>query len=302
MSDSNLYRVMKISAKDVLESEHLGTKTKFWVRFGEGEEAEEWLYKIPRENTGEHWAEKVAYEVANIIGVPAAIVELADFKGTLGSCSKSFINEKKKPELIHGNEILAGRVHGYEKDKKYGQSDHTLDNINEAIEKSGNAVESKRALKHFGGYLVLDALIGNTDRHHENWAFLRWTDREKQTHHVIAPTFDHASSLGRELLDEKRALFIEEERIEDYIKKGKGAIFLDSDDKNGLNPFKLVTLANQEFPESVQPWVKKMEKVEKADFEHILRKIPNSFISEPARTFALKMLSVNLEKLKKIKS
>lgn len=293
---------MKISDEDVLESEHLGTKTKFWVRFGEGEEVEEWLYKIPRENTGEHWAEKVAYEVACIIGVPAAIVELADYKGTLGSCSRSFINEKKKPELIHGNEILAGRVHGYEKDKKYGQSDHTLDNINKAIEKSGTDLESKKALKHFGGYLVLDALIGNTDRHHENWAFLRWTDKDKETHHVIAPTFDHASSLGRELLDEKRMLLMKEERVENYIKKGKGAIFLDLNEKHGLNLHKLVTIANQKFPESVQPWIKKLDNIDPAAFEKILNKIPGSFITEPARKFALKILSYNLEKLKNLES
>lgn len=43
-------------------------------------------------------------------------------------------------------------------------------------------------------------MIGNVDRHHENWGILRkrvdgeWYGR-------LAPTFDHASSLGRELVD-----------------------------------------------------------------------------------------------------
>ncbi len=64
-------------------------------------------------------------------------------------------------------------------------------------------------------YLVLDALIGNTDRHHENWGFLgqvlvnidevsEAARLVKQGGYDIAPSFDHASSLGRELPDEKR--------------------------------------------------------------------------------------------------
>ncbi|MEG3898961.1 MULTISPECIES: hypothetical protein [unclassified Microcoleus] len=46
---------------------------------------------------------------------------------------------------------------------------------------------------------MLDAWIGNTDRHHENWGFVEV--RASKTPQVIAhlaPTYDYASSLGRE--------------------------------------------------------------------------------------------------------
>ena len=47
----------------------------------------------------------------------------------------------------------------------------------------------------FAGYLVLDAVIGNTDRHHENWGLLlRRTETGWKGQ--VAPSFDHASSLG----------------------------------------------------------------------------------------------------------
>lgn len=51
----------------------------------------------------------------------------------------------------------------------------------------------------FAGYLILDALISNTDRHQENWAVIddggeRW----------LSPSFDHASSLGFQLTDAER--------------------------------------------------------------------------------------------------
>ncbi len=300
MASDSKYPVLKITEDDVLEREQLGTKTKFWVTLEKGKETQEWLYKIPRENTGEHWAEKVAYEVACLLKLPCAKIELARFQDTFGSCSKSFINKEKKPELIHGNEILAGRVLGYEKDKKYGQRDHTLQNILEAIRITGKEAESKRALKHFAGYMILDSLIGNTDRHHENWAFLRWTDEDKQTHHVIAPTFDHASSLGRELLDNDRELKLSENRIEQYIKKGRGAIFLAPDDKKGLNPFELVKVAGNEIPEAFSHWLERMKDVKAEEFDDILYRVPDSFITEPARKFALKMLKINVEKLKQL--
>lgn len=48
---------------------------------------------------------------------------------------------------------------------------------------------------------MLDAVIGNTDRHHENWGILRKRVGDRWQG-MVAPTFDHASSLGRELRDE----------------------------------------------------------------------------------------------------
>ena len=52
-------------------------------------------------------------------------------------------------------------------------------------------------------YLLLDAVIGNVDRHHENWGILG-KDVDGSVKGRLAPTFDHASSLGRELLDTGR--------------------------------------------------------------------------------------------------
>lgn len=303
MVEKKKYDVLEIADEQVLENEQLGSKSKFWISIeveNEEDEDQEWLFKIPRENTGEHWAEKVAAEVAELLDIPCADIELAKFRDTKGSCSKSFINQEKHPELIHGNEILAGRVLGYEKNKKYGQSDHTYANIRNAIAKMGSKSESQRALKHFAGYIVLDGLIGNTDRHHENWAFLKWTDEQKQTHQVLAPTFDHASSLGRELLDEKREMLIKENRVEWYIDRGQGAIFAQPDDDKGLNPFELLEFAYEQHPDIFQSWLAKTQEVDPEQFKQILNRIPDSFISDIERKFALRMLEINLNRLNEL--
>src|SRR5699024_5789497 len=293
MTQIEKYKVLEISDEQVLETEQLGTKEKFWVSIDVDGEEQDWLFKKPRKNTGEHWAEKVAAEVAALLDIPHAHIELAQFRDTKGSCSKSFINQEKHPELIHGNEILAGRVLGYDKHKKYGQSDHTYANIRKAVLETGSESESNRGLKHLAVYIMLDGLIGNTDRHHENWALLKWNDKQKQSHHVMAPTFDHASSLGRELLDERRELLLDENRVEGYINKGKGAIFANVEDDNGLNPFGLVEFAYEQHPDIFKLWINKTHNIGLESFKQILNRIPDSYISELERTFAVRVLEIN---------
>jgi hypothetical protein len=59
-------------------------------------------------------------------------------------------------------------------------------------------------------------LIGNTDRHHENWGILI----ELQRNHWrvnVAPSFDHASSLGRELRVERQHWLLAADRVGDYV-------------------------------------------------------------------------------------
>ena len=169
------FPVLQVQPGEVTSDEALGSKTKFWFR----RDAERWLFKEARGGTGEDWAEKVASDVARLIGINAATVELADYEGRRGCASLSFAYREKGDVLIHGNEILAGMVLGYD--------------ITAAIGKLFPQAELNRAvLTTLAGYLVFDALIGNTDRHHENWAILL---RAPTSILEVAPTFDHASSL-----------------------------------------------------------------------------------------------------------
>ncbi|MBX7246194.1 MAG: hypothetical protein K1X53_11910, partial [Candidatus Sumerlaeaceae bacterium] len=118
------YPIFQFDAVDLERDETLGNKVKYWFRRGD----ERWLYKEGRENTGEDWSEKLGSEIASLLDIPAARVELAEYAGKRGCASLSFVNPKEGALLIHGNEVLAGQVLGYDKDKVFHQSDHTLDN------------------------------------------------------------------------------------------------------------------------------------------------------------------------------
>ena len=161
------FQVMQLLADSPEVIEQLGSKPKFWFRLPGDEQP--WLFKYTRDNTGEDWSEKIASELAKLLAIPAATVELATFMGKRGCASRSFVETKKGFELIHGSEVLAGRVLGYEKEKQWGQSGHCIKNIIAAVELTFPTNRRTQNLRVLAGYIVLDALICNTDRHHDNW-------------------------------------------------------------------------------------------------------------------------------------
>ena len=175
--------------------------------------------------TGEHWAEKVAAEVAGLLHIPHARVELATLDGSPGCISRRF-PELARPgaELIHGNDLLAGAVFGYDRTKQFRQSNHTVENILAAISHVlPDPEEQKAAFQQMAGYLVLDAIILNTDRHHENWAIVRVMHQDGRVSHEMAPTFDHASSLGRNEPPDKLVAWLSEPgRPEWYATRSHG--------------------------------------------------------------------------------
>ena len=85
-----------------------------------------------------------------------------------------------------------------------GRPGHSLDNIFQAAAPClpWDAAAGLGAVDMFCGYLVLDAWVGNQDRHDQNWAALRQTSAPGAMR--LASSYDHASSLGSNLLDEKR--------------------------------------------------------------------------------------------------
>lgn len=73
-----------------------------------------------------------------------------------------------------------------------------LADILDTIEKQ-NAVNPKKLKEHFWDMFVIDAFIGNWDRHNGNWGFLYNQENDEMK---IAPIFDCGSSLFPQIDDE----------------------------------------------------------------------------------------------------
>ena len=292
------YPIVEVQEEWALDQEFMGTKDKFWYR--SPSQNTDWLFKYPRPNSGEHWAEKIAAEVADLLGVLHARVEIATFQEYRGSVSESFTRGGR--ELIHGNEILAGAVPTYDAGARRGQTLLTLANIWLALErKFENQKAGEIAKRHFAGYLTLDALIGNMDRHHENWGVHEVRLRSNRSMIFIAPSYDHASSLGRELSDEYRNLRISENCVGAYVTRGRarGKIYWAEDDRHPPSPLELVRRAVCEYPDIFQMAIRRLTNMNEHSLHEIVTRIPDDWMSSSAREFATAMMRYNLDELRK---
>jgi hypothetical protein len=289
--------------------EQMGTKEKFWFKHTD---STWWLFKYNRRGHGDDWSEKIACEIAGAIGLPHAHAELATFEESRGVMSRDFTQRGMFP-LIHGNELLANIINPrYPKDQNYKVTEHTTQNVRSILDgpwirhrvpheispilaeqyPEMEAIDSASDL--FSGYLMLDALIGNTDRHHENWAIIR-TDLV----YCLAPTFDHASCLGFNLSDAERIDRMTPGRnrsIETFADRAISKLYLAGADKP------LTTLAAfAEFtkprPAARRAWINRLRRITDHDFWATIDRVPTERMSQPARDFVYALLRLNRDRI-----
>ena len=160
-----------------IEDEPLGTKEKFWVY--NPTDRHPWLFKFARtvggHTRGEDWAEWVVHSLALEMGIPTAEVRAATFEGRRGIVSKSVIELATNQRLVHGNSLLVESSDRYDPRQQRENPGYTVAAVHEALlgVSAPFATPELASLSGFdvwAGYLVLDALVGGRDRHHENWA------------------------------------------------------------------------------------------------------------------------------------
>lgn len=170
-----------------------------------------------------------------------------------------------------------------------------------AIERRFVTPEVRRGVsQRFIGYLALDALVGNTDRHHENWGIIQEPKQTKDAETgdlstilrtSLAPTFDHGSSLGREMLDERRERILQDPNsMSRYIRKATGGIYRESTDKKGLSPLALIELVAERHPVIFHSWQKRIHKLGENYADSLVAVIPEACMSQTSKQFVLAFL------------
>ena len=298
------YPVMDVHAHWETQSEQMGTKDKFWFRDPDDPQECDWLFKFPTENTGQHWAEKLSYEIARRMRILAPKVELAQYceQGGgrwRGSAVRSFASGY---ELYHGNQILAGLDEAYNPSQRFGHNMHTVQRIFHSMSVFTSDEFADRCRSRLAEYLLLDAVIGNVDRHHENWGILG-KDVDGSVKGRLAPTFDHASSLGRELLDtgrgKSRHRILNELGIGRYAERAPGAIFISEDSRRGPSPLGLFRwgVEQPDYGMFFRKALKKVDNLTIESVQEIVSKIPVSWMSDLAREFVVRLVTYNLGEL-----
>ena len=148
----------------------------------------------------------------------------------------------------------------------------------------------------FAGYMLLDALIANRDRHEQNWAVLA---PQLLTESVsLAPSYDHASSLGYNLLDPRRELLVSEPwRLEGWASKGTAYRFEHTGAPPTLVEHAISALALASA-EGADWWRERLATCDLDEVTYDLRSGSIAEMSEPAVTFAVELLDLNLRRLR----
>lgn len=231
MSEFPTRRVDRSRAQAV---EPLGSKPKFW--FLEG--GTRLLFKAEERGTGEDWAEVVACCLCRLLGLPHVEYELAVECDGDQLIRPGVVCANMAPPpltLVLGNELLLGVDPLYPSDErsKCKVRQHTVEAVCDVVSTLAPPDERwtmslpdgvQSALEVFAGYVMLDAWIANQDRHHENWGAIRDNDTLR-----LAPTFDHAAGLARNLADSEREdrLTTEDQgrSIAAFVRRGRSAFY-----------------------------------------------------------------------------
>lgn len=290
---------MDVSAWAVIRDEPGGRdQNKRWIaEHADAPREQHWLWKY-RQRTGDgsesaltDCAEVFTSRLAAAIGIPAAECRFAILDGELGLVSRNV--------APHGFSLYPGttflpEVEGYERRPAASTPDggrmrreqgYTLDAVEQVLEHVGPppGIDDLSGFAVFAGYLVLDALVANSDRHPGNWALL---ERQADGARFLAPTYDHGSALGAGMTEANRR----QKDPEAFARKGRA------------NPFEprrqlLVALALEAVRRSgAGLWLERVAALDGATIRATLEAPPGR-LSEVASTFIERVVLENQRRL-----
>lgn len=249
------------------------------------------LFKFPKsDETFEHFSEKISCELARIIGIESAKIDLGIYEGILGSISY-LINDKSKESLIEGVTLISKYRPNYDtfKLKDLDSNEYySFDMILESIKLYG--------LKHdFFKVVIFDYLIGNSDRHHSNWGILQSDDKIK-----FCPIYDNGSSL---------CCYVKESDIKSkindnqwfnsiVISKSKSIIRLDQTKKSKPTHKEVMQYLSDNYYEDTVDFVKNIkEKLNEDVISNLIEKYSYNILTEERKYFLKRYLVKKIEEL-----
>ncbi|MDL2401589.1 HipA domain-containing protein [Rhizobium mayense] len=176
-----------------------------------------YLFKTP---TGwqekQIWSELIAYELSRAVGVsvPPCFLARDSSEGHLGVLVEFFYGYKGEelPRFIPGSDFVhAWLSSNY--DRKRGRPHAVRANL--TIARSLGISNYK---EWWANAFLFDAIIGNVDRHPDNWGLLASAIVGNNFNYSMAPLFDNGSSLSYGEPDDQLARY---QDLDAYIRRGR---------------------------------------------------------------------------------
>lgn len=296
---SKKYQIYQLDRQNIIDKiEEDGVLRKDWYNHPElGEcllkEARSPEWEIDNsQDVRTDWSEKIVYEIARSIGIPAARCELAIgyFDGS-NDPTESIVSINCIPTnstgVVTGEHLLIRNINGYRSDDI---SQYTVENVLVALELSEVKPPSNwqqpipeidTGAKLFVGYLMMDAMVINRDRHYRNWGMVTVGDRIE-----LIPSYDHGLSLGS-----TDKIDLSPER---YAGRYKSPF---QGNNQQLSTFSAFERAAQLYPDAARIWQEQLKQITTDQIRHIFAQIPEDRITPVATEFAINLINHNRKQL-----
>lgn len=193
---------------------------------------------------------------------------------------------------LHAGAVLIGTIDNRLVPRSKERLGRNLDNIERVLRPlpARGMPTGFSAFDQFCGYLMLDALVANRDRHEENWAVLRSPTGDLS----LAPSFDHGNSLDFNLNDSRRWSELDRDPLlVNWAGRGRADRF-EGGRRLSLVEFAALA-ASRSTPGAAEVWHSRLARVDDADWAPVLSRTPE--MSEAARRFSLQLLITNRRRL-----
>ena len=154
-------------------------------------------------------SEYLGSHIFQVIGIPVQETFLGTYDGANVVVMKNFL--EPGDALVSFNGVGESSL---ERDKEIYQ--YSYEDITAMLQENMRSTNVEETIDRFWDMFIVDALIGNFDRHGGNWGFIK-----RNNQYRIAPMYDNGSSLYPKLnTDEKiAAVLASEEEINERIYK-----------------------------------------------------------------------------------
>ena len=196
------------------------------------------------------WCEIIAYRFGCVIGVdvPPTHIGLSKTYGegvdTYAALIEWFYDDKDKG-YIHGGQLMESHIKDF--DRLKGEK-HNFKTIREMMN------DYEGLLKYWAEVLVFDTLIGNTDRHQDNWGWV--VKRTKKGNEMLfdinmSPAFDNGTALCYEILEQNIDKYEDTNRLERYLtgRHAKHHMKWSLDEEGQLNFYEFMKKFAIDFPQ-----------------------------------------------------
>lgn len=321
-SSMDSYSIVDITSWKYENINVSGSKEKRWYRsFDKNKLA---LFKLPvsmtsnsphgeGESTGEAWSEKICSEIGNYMGFPTHNVDIGalliddesiEYYGLNGENIKvgdkvfgalcwSFLDETRD-SLVEGADMIMDYDETYDRDNLKGEHEiYNFDLLYRLFYDNG-------ILDYLFQMIIFDTLVGNTDRHQDNFGVIR---NEETGQQKFAPFYDNSSSLGREMDERRIRLMLRDEKMfNSYIYGKKSSTLIrweDSWTKKKLNIIEFYDKVKSLYPQEINKYLTNVAKLTDEVLQNIIYKVPTIVMSEQKKELVTKILKTRRDYLVK---